>query len=75
MRNALITRLTKITALPRRPAKFAPHEASLLLIEDTFGWVSTSEEFVRALQVMTKSQTSEREATQAVSVNVLQLLD
>jgi len=31
------------------------HEASLLLIENIFGWVSTSEEFVKALQMTTKS--------------------
>jgi ureidoacrylate peracid hydrolase len=31
------------------------HEASLLLIEDRFGWVSTSEEFVKALQVTAKA--------------------
>jgi len=33
------------------------HEASLLLIEDSFGWVSTSEEFVKALQVTAKPGT------------------
>jgi ureidoacrylate peracid hydrolase len=31
------------------------HEASLLLIEDSLGWVSTSEEFVKALQVTAKA--------------------
>jgi ureidoacrylate peracid hydrolase len=31
------------------------HEASLLLIEQRFGWVSTSEEFVKALQVAAKA--------------------
>lgn len=31
------------------------HEASLLLIQERFGWVSTSDEFVRALQVAAKA--------------------
>ena len=31
------------------------HEASVLLIQERFGWVSTSDEFVRALQVAAKS--------------------
>jgi ureidoacrylate peracid hydrolase len=31
------------------------HEASLLLIEDSFGWVSTSEAFAKALQVTAKA--------------------
>jgi ureidoacrylate peracid hydrolase len=33
------------------------HDASLLLIEQRFGWVSSSEEFVKALQVTAKSST------------------
>ena len=33
------------------------HDASLLLIEQRFGWVSSSEEFVKALQVTVKSST------------------
>ena len=31
------------------------HEASVLLIQERFGWVSTSDEFVRALQVAAKA--------------------
>jgi ureidoacrylate peracid hydrolase len=31
------------------------HEASVLLIKERFGWVSTSDEFVRALKVAAKA--------------------
>jgi ureidoacrylate peracid hydrolase len=31
------------------------HEASLLLIQERFGWVSTSDEFVKALEVVAKA--------------------
>ena len=32
------------------------HEASLFLIEHRFGWISSSEEFVKALQITSKSR-------------------
>jgi len=31
------------------------HEASVLLIKERFGWVSTADEFVKALQVAAKA--------------------
>jgi len=31
------------------------HEASVLLIKERFGWVSTSDEFLRALEVGAKA--------------------
>jgi hypothetical protein len=44
-----------ITLSSARKLPRSDHEASLLLIEDSLGWVSTSEEFVKALQVTAKA--------------------